>query len=176
MTGMLAGLSCEDLDDMDVYMILRKLDKDGNALLNFNIPFEHQVAGITGEGYPRRQHLQLSQPDSIPHSSNTPTEPPITLRHRHTQQTSSTQERHDPVDSGANGPSGASKAWVFFVEKVIPISGFLGLVLVFAFGVGAWAGMNYANSYAKKQYDIALFGACHDYKVGLWQTHLQPQF
>ncbi|CEL03654.1 hypothetical protein ASPCAL04804 [Aspergillus calidoustus] len=45
-------MSCEDLDDMDVYVILRKLDKDGNALLNFNIPFEHQAAGVTEKDIP----------------------------------------------------------------------------------------------------------------------------
>ncbi|QKX62820.1 uncharacterized protein TRUGW13939_09985 [Talaromyces rugulosus] len=35
-------MSCADLDDMDVYVIIRKLDRLGNALLNYNIPFEHQ--------------------------------------------------------------------------------------------------------------------------------------
>lgn len=45
-------MSCQDLDDMDVYIILRKLDKDGNALLHHNIPFEHQAAGVTREDIP----------------------------------------------------------------------------------------------------------------------------
>jgi hypothetical protein len=40
-------MSCDGLDDMDLYVILRKLDTDGNALLNFNIPFEHHPAGVT---------------------------------------------------------------------------------------------------------------------------------
>ncbi|ETS85194.1 hypothetical protein PFICI_03219 [Pestalotiopsis fici W106-1] len=38
-------MSCDDFDDMDVYLIVRKLDKEGNALLNYNIPFTHQKPG-----------------------------------------------------------------------------------------------------------------------------------
>lgn len=45
-------MSCEDLDDMDVYLIIRKLDKDGNALLNYNIPFGHQKPGTKPEDIP----------------------------------------------------------------------------------------------------------------------------
>lgn len=45
-------MSCDDLDDMDVYLILRKLDRDGNALLNFNIPFRHQKPGVKPEDIP----------------------------------------------------------------------------------------------------------------------------
>ncbi|KAJ5363873.1 uncharacterized protein N7496_009586 [Penicillium cataractarum] len=42
-------MSCQDLDDMDVYVILRKLDRSGKALLNYNIPFEYQKPGTTPE-------------------------------------------------------------------------------------------------------------------------------
>ena len=45
-------MSCSDLDDMDVYVIMRKLDRDGNALLNYNIPWEHQRPGTTQEEIP----------------------------------------------------------------------------------------------------------------------------
>lgn len=45
-------MSCSDLDDMDVYIILRKLDKDGKPLLNYNIPFEFQRYGTTAEDIP----------------------------------------------------------------------------------------------------------------------------
>ncbi|KAL2825516.1 hypothetical protein BJY01DRAFT_157318 [Aspergillus pseudoustus] len=105
---------------------------------------------------------QPSQPRSV--RRYTPTGLTTTLRRRFTHQTSSTQQPQDPPDNGTSDPSTASKAWDFFVQKLVPIAGFLGLVLTCAFGIGAWAGMNYANSYSKKQYDIALFGACHDYE------------
>ncbi|KIW16358.1 hypothetical protein PV08_06409 [Exophiala spinifera] len=35
-------MSCDELDDMDVYVIIRKLDADGQALLHYNIPFINQ--------------------------------------------------------------------------------------------------------------------------------------
>ncbi|PON28986.1 hypothetical protein TGAM01_v202094 [Trichoderma gamsii] len=38
-------MSCNDLDDMDVYIVIRKLDEDGNALINYNIPFINQKPG-----------------------------------------------------------------------------------------------------------------------------------
>lgn len=40
-------MSCADLDDMDLYVIIRKLDRTGKALLNYNIPFEYQKPGTT---------------------------------------------------------------------------------------------------------------------------------
>ncbi|KAL2846493.1 hypothetical protein BJX68DRAFT_240676 [Aspergillus pseudodeflectus] len=124
---------------------------------------------VTDPSEAAEEQLQVLQHDSVrtandAHESNTPTGPSTTLRRRHTQQTPSSQERHDRADGGSNNPSIASKAWAFFVQKLVPVSAVLGLILVFAFGIGAWVGMNYANSYSKKQYDIALFGACHDYE------------
>ena len=45
-------LSCDDLDDADVYVIIRKLDKHGTALLHQNIPFRHQKPGTKPEDIP----------------------------------------------------------------------------------------------------------------------------
>ncbi|KAK5060100.1 hypothetical protein LTR84_009984 [Exophiala bonariae] len=42
-------MSCDDLDDLDVYVILRKLDVDGQALLHYNIPFVNQKDGTKPE-------------------------------------------------------------------------------------------------------------------------------
>ncbi|KIA75883.1 hypothetical protein HK57_00325 [Aspergillus ustus] len=97
-------------------------------------------------------------------TSATATEPATTLRRRRTHQTPSSEQPQDPADDGTSEPSTSSKTWDFFVQKLVPICGFLGLILAVAFGIGAWIGMNYANSYSKKQYDIALFSACHDYE------------
>lgn len=33
-------MSCADLDDMVIYVLIRKLDKDGNEMLNLNIPWK----------------------------------------------------------------------------------------------------------------------------------------
>jgi uncharacterized protein len=46
-------MSCQELDDMDVYVILRKLDRDGEALLNMNIPLSHQKPGVRADDIPR---------------------------------------------------------------------------------------------------------------------------
>jgi uncharacterized protein len=45
-------VSCNELDDMDVYVIIRKLDKTGKPLLNYNIPFENQKPGTTVDDIP----------------------------------------------------------------------------------------------------------------------------
>jgi len=45
-------MSCADTDDMDVYIVLRKLDKDGRALLHMNIPMESLPAGIAEDDVP----------------------------------------------------------------------------------------------------------------------------
>lgn len=37
---------------MDVYVILRKLDRNGKPLLNYNIPFKHQKPGTKPEDIP----------------------------------------------------------------------------------------------------------------------------
>ncbi|TIA08481.1 alpha/beta-hydrolase [Aureobasidium pullulans] len=34
-------MSCDDLDDMVVYVLIRKLDKDGKAMIAINIPWSH---------------------------------------------------------------------------------------------------------------------------------------
>ena len=45
-------MSCSDTNDMDVYVILRKLDKDGHPLLHVNIPLEDLPSGTTEEDVP----------------------------------------------------------------------------------------------------------------------------
>ena len=45
-------MSCIDTDDMDVYVVLRKLDKDGKSLLHMNIPMEALPKGITDKDVP----------------------------------------------------------------------------------------------------------------------------
>ncbi|OAL47541.1 alpha/beta-hydrolase [Pyrenochaeta sp. DS3sAY3a] len=40
-------MSCKDLDDLDVYVILRKLDRHGKPLINYNIPRNDWPAGCT---------------------------------------------------------------------------------------------------------------------------------
>lgn len=45
-------MSCADLDDLDVYVIIRKLDRDGKPLLSCNIPFINQKPGTKPEDIP----------------------------------------------------------------------------------------------------------------------------
>jgi predicted acyl esterase len=42
-------MSTQDKDDMDVYIIIRKLDIDGNLLLSLKVPLDRQPHGITFE-------------------------------------------------------------------------------------------------------------------------------
>jgi len=42
----------------------------------------------------------------------------------------------------------------------------LGFIAVLIFGVGAWAGMAYANRYAHDSYLLSLWTTCHDHEVG----------
>ncbi|KAF2851296.1 alpha/beta-hydrolase [Plenodomus tracheiphilus IPT5] len=42
-------MSTDDNDDMDVYVIIRKLDKDGNRLLSLNVPLKEQPHGTSFE-------------------------------------------------------------------------------------------------------------------------------
>ncbi|KAI0386467.1 hypothetical protein F5Y04DRAFT_123085 [Hypomontagnella monticulosa] len=80
------------------------------------------------------------------------------------QQISVRSRRHyGRAEQEEEEPAGA-KAQSFFNQKVIPASTVISLVAMLIFGVGAWVGMNYANSYAEKSYDLALFSACHDYE------------
>jgi hypothetical protein len=45
-------MSCADTDDMDVYIILRKLGKDGQPLIHINIPLESLPSGTTATDVP----------------------------------------------------------------------------------------------------------------------------
>ena len=49
-------MSCDDLDDFDVYVLLRKLDKDGKPLLSLNCPWDN---------------IQPNSPDEIPKEKQT---------------------------------------------------------------------------------------------------------
>lgn len=45
-------MACPDTDEMDVYVILRKLDKDGKPLLHINIPLSALPSGTTASDVP----------------------------------------------------------------------------------------------------------------------------
>lgn len=45
-------VSCDANDDMDIYVVIRKLDRDGRALLSYNIPFSAQRPGTKPEDIP----------------------------------------------------------------------------------------------------------------------------
>jgi hypothetical protein len=114
------------------------------------------------------EQLQRSPPDL--QGSTASIESVISPTRRSIQQNNSGQQHHDPAGSGAKTPPRALKAWSFIKEKLVPICAILGVTLALLFGIVAWAGMIYANRYAKRQHDIALFVACNDYEVGIWST------
>lgn len=59
-------------------------------------------------------------------------------------------------------PRGRSFKWSLATSIGVAVAG---LTMSLVFGVGAWLGMNYANSYARKSYQLDLYGVCHDYEV-----------
>ena len=52
------------------------------------------------------------------------------------------------------------------------------LLVTLIFGIGAWIGQSYGNEYAKKSYEITLWGLCADHPVSisglLWYIRLNP--
>ena len=52
-----------------------------------------------------------------------------------------------------------------FLEKISLTSTTLGFVVAIILGAISWSGLNYANYYAKKSYDLALYQACRSYEV-----------
>ncbi|KAG0646971.1 Cocaine esterase [Hyphodiscus hymeniophilus] len=56
-------MSCTDTDDMDVYVIVRKLDKDDRALLHINIPMESLPEGTTEDDIPQLNIFKYSGPN-----------------------------------------------------------------------------------------------------------------
>jgi hypothetical protein len=78
-----------------------------------------------------------------------------------------------PFPSGASPPGTGSisqvymrtRVWVFLKENFIAVTSLIAFFVTIAFGAGAWSGMNYANGYAQKSYELALFSACHEYEV-----------
>lgn len=108
-------MSCQDLDDMDVYVIIRKLDRAGNALLNYNIPFEHQKPGTTPDMIPDENIYKYVGPSGRLRASKraATTEEPDMLESRKENQEPT--ELFFPHDKSEKIPSGE------VVELRIPI-------------------------------------------------------
>lgn len=47
------------------------------------------------------------------------------------------------------------------------------LAVTFVFGIGAWVGQTYGNYYAKKSYQVSLWGLCADHPVRRSTSFLQ---
>jgi hypothetical protein len=56
-------MSAADHDDMDVWVVIRKLDRDGNALEHFNIPFKHLPPGTQPEDIPEENVFRYVGPN-----------------------------------------------------------------------------------------------------------------
>ncbi|KAB8271712.1 alpha/beta-hydrolase [Aspergillus minisclerotigenes] len=56
-------MSTPDHDDMDVYVVIRKLDKDGRPLQSFNIPFESLPPGTTANDIPHENIFRYVGPN-----------------------------------------------------------------------------------------------------------------
>ena len=60
---------------------------------------------------------------------------------------------------------GAKSNFSRFLDKVGLTSTTLGFIFAVILGAISWSGLNYANYYAKKSYDLALYQACRTYEV-----------
>lgn len=67
-------MSCAGTDDLDVYVICRKLDASGKPLVQLNIPLEALPAGTTAEDVPDLNVFKYLGPNGFPsgirHRSN----------------------------------------------------------------------------------------------------------
>ncbi|KAL2837592.1 alpha/beta-hydrolase [Aspergillus pseudodeflectus] len=78
-------MSTPDHDDMDVYVVIRKLDKEGNALQSLNIPFEHLPPGTTANDIPYENIFRYVGPNGRLRASHRATgnEPYLTREENH---------------------------------------------------------------------------------------------
>lgn len=90
-------MSCKDLDDMDVYVILRKLDKNGKALLNYNIPPQDWPHGTKQSDMPWQNiYIHLGQNGRLRASKRaTAEEPGLTAEMRKTRSPAEIYHPHD---------------------------------------------------------------------------------
>lgn len=68
-------MSCTDTNDMDVYVILRKLDKSGQALLHLNIPLEDFPDGTKESDIPHVNIFRYVGPNGRLRASHRETRP-----------------------------------------------------------------------------------------------------
>lgn len=55
-------MSCDDLDDFDVFVSLRKLNKDGKVLEHVNVPWRSLPEGVnTQDDVPMAQTVKVKQ-------------------------------------------------------------------------------------------------------------------
>ncbi|KAK3295071.1 uncharacterized protein B0H64DRAFT_402523, partial [Chaetomium fimeti] len=81
---------------------------------------------------------------------------------------------HTPEPTpGSNGPTDqetpphqpeAKSNFSRFLDKIGLTSTTLGFIFAVILGAISWSGLNYANYYAKKSYDLALYQACRTYE------------
>lgn len=105
-TTILAGLpkavlymSTQDYDDMNVYVLLRKLDRNGNALLNLNIPWKNAPITSFTELDPK-DHSNLlfyHGPTGVLRASRRHTDPSMSL---HPQYPFHTHDREEKLSKG----------------------------------------------------------------------------
>lgn len=76
--------SAESADDMDIYVILRKLDKSGKALISYNIPWKDLPEGTTDDDIPLENVYRYVGPNGRLRASHRAVgqEPNLTEEHR----------------------------------------------------------------------------------------------
>jgi uncharacterized protein len=77
-------MSCEDHNDMDVYVVLRKKDRDGRLLEHINIPLKDLPSGTTAEDLPNLNVFKYIGPNGRLRASHRKVaeEPGLTLEQR----------------------------------------------------------------------------------------------
>ncbi|SCV59682.1 related to cocaine esterase [Fusarium fujikuroi] len=84
-------MSCSDHDDMDVFVILRKADKDGNILRNYNIPIQDLVGVNDQKDVALINTLQYVGPTGVLRASHRALDPNLSKphwpAHDHTKET-----------------------------------------------------------------------------------------
>jgi hypothetical protein len=133
-----------------------------------------------GPGIPRQPSIPLT-PLNAPHSQSSN----AYAATNQTRTSPTTRSQNDPrgpavPNASASQPgstashqtqrqpsSDGSIQWNLFITKLTTALSFLALAAALIFSISAWIGMNYANKYAAKGYQLSLWQACHNHDVRL---------
>lgn len=143
-------MHCDDLDDMDVFLVLEKISSSGERLLNFNIPWKNLPVSSIAE-IPEKEHSELilyQGPTGILRASN--------------REIDASRSMH---------PN-----WPFYthesIEKVVPGTVVRLEIGIWVMGIEYEAGESLQLRVSGRYQGLSKFGADHTLNKGLHWVHM----